>query len=97
MSPRHSKRCGNQARRGKELCRPCESLEAKRQTADRDEATRLGKHCLMCQKPSLKEVRDKCDRKLRTPDKQPHGQGDRLYSVRSVVAGGLPSLGKHSR
>ncbi len=50
--------------------------------------------CDMCGRPSGGPICAECHYKLRTPDKQAPRRRDRLYSVRSRVYGGLPSLGK---
>lgn len=41
-------------------------------------------------------VCDDCDRSLHTPDRQ-RASKDRLYGIKSVVSGGLPSHGKRTR
>jgi hypothetical protein len=97
MRSRRCECCGNQAPKGKRLCRKCALKEQRRQAHDREHALRVGSRCLMCQEPSLKEICDKCDQKLRVSSKTKPGQRDMLYPVRSVVAGGLPSLGKRLR
>ncbi len=97
MVARRCARCGNQAPKGRTFCRSCALEEARRQTARLRRAKRLGLKCLVCQKPSTYPICDSCDRNLRHEPKRKPDYRDRLYSVRSVVSGALPSLGKGSR
>jgi hypothetical protein len=55
---------------------------------------RSGQPCDLCGRPSGGPICGQCHHKLRAPEKQTPGRRDRLYSVRSIVYGGLPSLGK---
>jgi hypothetical protein len=55
---------------------------------------RQGRLCDLCGRPSGGPICQDCDRKLRSIPRQAPSGPDRLYSVRSVVYGGLPSLGK---
>ena len=49
--------------------------------------------CDLCGQPGG-PVCPECDRRLRGPEKKTRSGPDRLFSVRSVVSGGWPSLGK---
>lgn len=53
-----------------------------------------GPPCDLCGRPSEGPICAECDYRLRARDKRPRAGRDRLYSVRSVVYGGLPTLGK---
>ena len=63
---------------------------------DQRKRRKRGRKCLVCQRSSRYPVCDDCDRRLRTPDRQ-RPSCDRLYSVTSIVSGGLPSLGRLGR